>query len=282
MIDSIIDFSPEAKSAKAIFYEKSFTVFVEADHDAAYWECIFKLSGIDSGYFEPVGGSGRLDDLITEIEAVNASYLVCRDRDVLGWLGRISASKKVVYSHGYSIENSLFHPSRISKVASVNCSKIRVKSDINDLWIDSLVKSFQKILVFQYIVLCGTFRNIGLPNSIQAHLESKHSYYLSSVKVSAWVDEKLSQASKAEVDEASNFVSKLDGYELWYAIKGHLLKCLVVQRIKGLVREVCGKSLSSLPHDNLYSFFLPITHDDLELDCIQKELADIRIAVTQL
>lgn len=114
---SVLEYSNEAVNALNIFMRSDFVLFVEGDDDVLFWGALF--AGCTNNVkldIRPVGGVNDLDKYVGEVVAGNLTCLVARDSDYARIIGRLPEHPKVLYTYGYSIENTLYSAGLIAEV----------------------------------------------------------------------------------------------------------------------------------------------------------------------
>ena len=95
---------------------------------------------------ESVGGDGELAKRIAQISSGEVQALAAADADYSALLGSQRDHPRVLYSFGYSIENSLFTVESLTEICNVVCRGFRATSDICKEWLVSFVAAFRELI----------------------------------------------------------------------------------------------------------------------------------------
>ena len=246
---SNIDYSAQALNVLSSFHRKKLIIYVEGKDDIPFWNEIFKLANSKSCHFKDAGGKPELKKYIKAIENEGVEIIVARDCDYSDLLGKQSSHKQVIYTYGYSIENTMYFPPNIAKTIAVLSRTTSKQTKEIEKWLDNLLKDFEELIVYDFANYkyqkgvkvmgdkCVRFlTRSALPSAstsfIQLHLKKIRPLF-----------------SDYEITEARKII-KSSKKTLFFTIRGHFL----TNAILNYIRE---KSQSkSLPLDMIYSIMI--------------------------
>lgn len=253
-----LDYSTEALSAKSLFYNKSFIVYVEGKEDRHFWKYLFELAETNVK-IEDVGGLKEIEKYIKKIVEEEADFIVACDSDHSDFYQTKIIHPKVINTYGYSIENSLYNPLEIQKVIQkLSKTDVDVMTIIND-WMKDFSKKIEELLVYD-IANARFDKGIGvLPSNCTQFLNSKQSYSLSLQKVKEHIEKIKDNFTEEEINDVKILIDKTPK-NLWFHLRGHFLTIGVTNLIKSLVKDLDGSS-PTFTSDVLYAFTIDCRED---------------------
>lgn len=247
---SDFEYSADALNARNAFLGVDAIIYVEGDDDVPFWYEIFsKVSGF-SFEIEPRGGSNELDKYICLIENGDINAIAARDADYLPFMGRVSGSKKVVYTLGYSIENTLYISSSVHALAKQWCKAPTLPSSVCTDW---LLDFSLKIapLVAQDIANAKAATGLHvLHDNCSQFMSSKMSCFPCAQKVQAKLTEMQPLLPADTLNEATAAVGE-SPEKIIQTIRGHFLASAVARFISKQAQALDRKI--SLSGDGLYT-----------------------------
>jgi hypothetical protein len=246
-----LNYSNDALAAKGLFYNKTYTVYVEGKDDRHFWRYLFELAD-KNVHIEDVGGINEIEKYIKKIIDENADFIVACDSDHSEFYQKKIIHPKVVNTYGYSIENSLYNPYELEKVIQ-KLSKTNVSVlDIINNWVLEFSQKIEDLLIYD-IANARFDKGISvLPNSCTQFLNSRQSHTISLQKVNAHIDKIKAGFTADEISEVKELIRK-SPKNLWYHLRGHFLTIGVTNLIKTLVKDLDGTS-PTFSTDVLYAF----------------------------
>lgn len=149
---SKLDYSKEAINVLARFYKSDAVVFVEGEDDEDFWRIIFQKCAAANVAVRSVGGAAALDEQIARIVSEDLAVLSARDADYLTCSGRAVSDPRVVYTYGYSIENSLFVTQCVSELTEAWCKgRVKDAAEICQEWQASLYEALTELVTLDAI-----------------------------------------------------------------------------------------------------------------------------------
>jgi hypothetical protein len=249
---SDFEYSVDALNAKNAFLGVDTIVYVEGEDDVPFWHEIFsKVSGI-SFQIEPRGGAKELDKYILLIEKGDVNAIAARDSDYLILTGRVSNSKKVIYTFGYSIENTLYISSSVHTLAKQWCKEPTLPSSICVDWLRDFSLKIAPLLAPDIANIKAGAGLTVLHDNCSQFMSSKTSCAPCPNIVQAKVNEIQPQLPSSVLNEIAVSVGESPEPEKVIAmIRGHFLASAVARFILKQARNLDRKI--SLSGDGLYT-----------------------------
>lgn len=244
------EYSIDALNAKNAFLKTDAIIYVEGDDDVLFWHEIFsKIPGFNFS-IEPRGGSNELDKYIMLINSGELNAIAARDSDYLKYTNKLIKSSRVVYTLGYSIENTLYTASAILLLTKSWCKTPDLPEKICDEWIDNFSSSFFTLLA-QDIANAKTSAGLNvLYDNCGKFMKGKSS----SAPCSATINEKINEIDKQiSTESIQDYKNKIDrsAEQICLTIRGHFLSSAVARFISEQAKYL-GKKIS-LSGDGLYT-----------------------------
>jgi Protein of unknown function (DUF4435) len=243
------EYSTDALNAKSAFFRVQTIVYVEGDDDVLFWHEVFSKDASFSFKVEALGGSKELDKYISLIEQNYLRAIAARDSDYLGFKSVKSSCKKVLYTYGYSIENSLYTPNSIHGLVKLWSKNLSFSESKCSEWLKSLATHLRSLLILDIAnYTSGAGLNI-LRDNCTEFMTGKYSHEPCPVKIANVIQKNRALLSKDQIsrlktsvgDQPEAFVSHLRGHFLASAVAKYLSN-----QVNGLGKKV------SLAHDALY------------------------------
>jgi hypothetical protein len=108
-------YSPAALDVLKEFYRVKWVVYVEGPDDIAFWRVVLDLGGLTNYELKYAGGRDALDRYQEALLEDSADIVIARDTDFDDLLSLTIDHPRILFTWGYSIENSLFEASRLAK-----------------------------------------------------------------------------------------------------------------------------------------------------------------------
>ncbi|MBP4051010.1 DUF4435 domain-containing protein [Chromobacterium violaceum] len=137
-----IEYSNDAVNVRSAFFEAECMVFVEGDEDIFFWETIFKEFPMKVK-IESVGGAPQLDIYIYKIYKGEINAIAARDSDHLKYKLH---HKNIIYTKGYSIENTIYTAETIRGVARTSLRYQPLKISDVSKWLINLETDMKELI----------------------------------------------------------------------------------------------------------------------------------------
>lgn len=245
-----LEYSPEALNAKSAFYRAKSMIYVEGDDDLMFWEEVFSHVPDFSFEVESVGGSAELDKYIKKIEDGVLEAICARDADYLRFIGRNPISPRVIYTHGYSIENTLYTADALHHLARLWCKSNVVTQTQCVQWLNNLATSFTPLIALD---IANAVTNSGvsvLPDNCARFMTSQVSATPCIKKIAARVTTIEPSVPKKAVSKAHTALASSTSTPFDY-LRGHLLASAVIKFLNQVAKALGKKINVSL--DGLYA-----------------------------
>ncbi|WP_367256200.1 DUF4435 domain-containing protein [Pseudomonas sp. stari2] len=247
---SMLEYSSEAINALSIFMRSDFVLFVEGDDDVLFWETMFSecASNITLD-IRPVGGVNDLDRYVNGVVAGNLQCLVARDSDYARIVGRLPEHPKILYTYGYSIENTLYSAGLIAEVIYLWSRKgVDHYSTVVE-WLEGFVSGVRPLFVCDILNFMHNLSVDTGAGHCQKFMAGKYSEVVDAQKVLDHVRDLA--ASHAGLALESNDILPVEHISLARVIRGHFLQSGVLRYINRKLKSL-GRN-TSVSQDALYA-----------------------------
>ncbi|WP_413437709.1 DUF4435 domain-containing protein [Sulfuriferula sp. GW1] len=245
-----LEYSVDALNAKSAFYRAKTMVYVEGEDDVLFWQEVLSRTTDAQLEIEPVGGSGEIDKYIAQLESGELQAIVARDSDLLPLVGNASLCPRILYTFGYSIENTLYTVDTIHQLAKSWCKSNKVTVNECQAWLDELAKIFAPLLRLD---IANTLSDAGLQtvgDNCTRFMTSQSSAVPCSTRVSTFTTATrphlpLKSMTAAEAAVGTN-LSRIILF-----LRGHFLASAVIKFLVNKARSYSKKV--TISSDSLYA-----------------------------
>lgn len=248
--------STEALNVISKFYMSDLMVYVEGDDDVLFWNYYFRKYGENLKFkVEKTGSCNDLKPYTQKILEEDARIIVALDRDYNWFLPNIKTHTRILYTYGYSIENTLFCSSSINIMIS-NLYKYLINFELDiKLWQAEFGDSFFELLKYDIANYVYEKGMSVLGDTCCRFLDENQNWRVDTQKVNNYIDEIKDNFS---IDEIANIEKLLNisTFSKWFIIKGHFLEHGVINFVSGYVSEKINKKRKKINTDLLYSFVI--------------------------
>lgn len=264
---SEIIYSSEALNVLNKFHRADIAVHVEGDDDIVFWKEVFKQFSNKKVEFIPSGGSPELDRRIGLIEAGLLNAFAARDSDYLVLRGASSTSPRILYSYGYSIENTLYCELSVATLAMLasrtNDDFLPVTKD----WRSVFANAFFPLLRLDLANDIGGTGISVLGDNCSRYMENDSSKNPCPAKIGAKAIKSTSQLDTGSIAAADNIINKR-GLEPWRWLRGHFIASGVQKFISNSVKGT-GRRVS-VAHEHIFCQAVLCVHQVLSNDIEQR------------
>jgi hypothetical protein len=250
-----LEYSIEAVNVLKKFYRAEALVYVEGDDDIPFWTAVFSAAKGVSVAVECAGGVEEAEKFVRRIEEEDAKIIVARDSDYSLYAGRRSVSDRVVYTLGYSIENSLYTQSVIKRIAHILHRKVAPSDADVASWLRSFVDSLRRVITNDLAVSLSGLGIVALSDNCESFMVNNSSPFTSQAKIDARLARIEARVSQEARDRAEAALSDNGGFHD-LVLRGHVLASAVLR----FVREHSGRKVS---HDTLYTTAIALFENNL-------------------
>ncbi|RJS02521.1 DUF4435 domain-containing protein [Xanthomonas sp. CFBP 7698] len=246
-----LSYSDDAINIKNSFYKVNAIAYVEGDDDLMFWDEIFSRVPKFKVEIEQLGSCSALDEMIEKIESGSINAIAARDSDYLKAQGKLSLSPRVLYTHGYSIENSLISEASVIYALRSLCRDPKISVDVVKEWMAELQSNLRELTILDLAAsISKTYVSVLGDNS--SRFTTSSSSHVICVKKCAQVA--TVAASKIPEHELSKAVSIINNFTVIEIIRGHFLLSNLQKFIVKIGAKLNKKI--SLSYDSLYSVLL--------------------------
>ena len=141
-----LSYSDEALNVKSAFYQAKTMIFVEGDDDVLFWDHVFSMIPEASVQVESTGCASRVDEYITKILSGAIHAVAARDSDFLPHTTGLENDPRILYTFGYSIENSLYTAESITALAKLCCKNPNIPAADSTAWLTNVVTTLKPLI----------------------------------------------------------------------------------------------------------------------------------------
>lgn len=147
-LNDIPTYSIQGLNALNEFYGRTCIVYVEGDDDVLFGESVFNRAEVNDVQILSVGGREQLAEKISNIQDEGALIIVACDSDYNYILERIKRHPQVIYTYGYSIENSMYCPKSLNNTVRKLVRSNNTYTDKAESWMTSFCEEAKELIVF--------------------------------------------------------------------------------------------------------------------------------------
>lgn len=227
-----LEYSTDALNAKSAFYRAKAIVYVEGDDDVIFWEELFSKVSEFSAVVEAVGGSGELDKYITQIEDGKLDAIAARDADFLRYQGLVASTARVIYTFGYSMENSVYTHDVIHHLVRSWCKSTALTHAQCAKWLSELGTAFAPLIALDIANATSNAGAAVLTDNCTRFMTGQASSTPCPIRINAHAADvephipkkAVVNAKKVILSSASGSIDNLRGHLLATAVLKHLLQ----------------------------------------------------------
>jgi hypothetical protein len=245
-----LSYSDDALNVRNAFFGAKAIVYVEGDDDVLFWQEVFSRVTDEPFEVESLGGSPALDEHIAKIASGQLQAIAARDADFLPILGKRCKHPKVVYTFGYSIENSLYVTTTLTQLVRLWCKSPRVTAAECAEWLSTLAGTCGPLV---HLDAANTLTSAGvatLGDNCSRYMTSANSATACPTKVAAAVTAIAAKLPSGAVATATASVGAKPE-DVLTNLRGHFLASAVhryiAKRAKSFGRKV------SISAESLYA-----------------------------
>lgn len=255
--------SPRALSTLKKFYRKTWVVYVEGADDVQFWKHIFRLHGIESVKFNVAGGKLNLKAYISDIVQQGADIIVAMDSDYTPYTEDKIDNRNIIYTYGYSIENTIYRTGAINNVLRLlTKTEEDFSNDIDD-WKINFSKDVIKLISSD--IFCIRERNGVKPlgDTSARFLKEEKPHFICLQKRDNHI-----KNPNLPIEAINNIEKEIasDKRHEWFLIRGHFLYNAVDNFIRQKRKAVTNKKAGGIATDILYSLLITQINEWSETD----------------
>ncbi|PUA46936.1 hypothetical protein C5U62_02865 [Pseudomonas protegens] len=242
-----LDYSDEATNTLDAFMECDYILFVEGDDDVLFWNTVITRCSKLNVDIRPVGGVNELKPYVEKVRNGVLDCVVAQDADYSVHIGEKRHSR-VLYTYGYSIENTLYNPELVTSLLGVWSKKqIDASSEVSK-WLEDLVNSCTPLFYLDFLNAKKKLEIDTGAGHCQRFMVSKNSEKFDRQKVSSHV-ERISKQHALSL--SSDELSCVKNVPILVLMRGHFLQSAVLRYINCQLKLMGRKT--SVSGDALYA-----------------------------
>lgn len=254
----MLKYSVDALNVLDKFYSGRKIIYVEGDDDISFWGklCDQIVPGIEVEIIK-AGNSNSLAVYISDIVEHDANIMAFADSDFTQILNLTVDHTRVVYTFGYSIENTLYSAKSICCMIE-NLSKTR-RYPISSVeeWKEAFSEGALDLCAFELAdIQNGT--GIGAMGNSSAKFikNSGGKCLLCNKKIQKTLEQKILdyKVKNSHLEKASKIIER-SGYVLWNLIRGHFLEHALMNFIKREFKKNKNTTVS-LSREAFFAYFI--------------------------
>lgn len=247
---SMLDYSADAINTLNVFMRADFVLFVEGEDDVLFWETIFleckKGVVLD---IRSVGGVNDLDKYVEGVMAGDLNCLVARDSDYARIVGRLPVHPKLLYTYGYSIENTLYSTGLIAEIIYLWSRKGEDHFANVVEWLEGFINGVRPLFVYDILNFMHDLCVDTGAGHCQRFMIGKHSEIVDAQKVLDHVQ--MLAASNNGFGQGDDNILPVQHASVAKVIRGHFLQSGVLRFINRKLKSL-GRN-TSVSQDALYA-----------------------------
>lgn len=248
-----LEYGRDALNVKSRFYRASCMFYVEGADDEVFWTIVATARPELSIQIESVGSCTQLDKLISKIESGEINAVAARDRDYLEIKKLLSSSKRVVYTSGYSIENTLVNSTSLASCVADMARKGTRDDAHADAWISEFSERIREILHLDVAGQLSERPVAIIGHSCDGFMKSKNSFTLCEDGIRSFIGRVGGSVALEKLNTANN---ELQGCDVKDVIRGHFLFSAVHRYVQVSARAFSTSNHVSLSHDALFALLI--------------------------
>lgn len=245
---SLFDYSDDAINALTLFLGCDQILYVEGDDDVLFWEAVFGHYSDLKLDIRPAGGVNELQPYVDKVLGGELNCFVARDSDYGRVCGALKDHPRLIYTYGYSIENTLYSPGLIAEIVYF-WSKRNGDYLTNTIsWLEYFCNKTRRLLELD-------IKNFK--DGLSIDTGAGHCQQFMMGRSSDMIDEDKLNYHVDRIIAANDIVYNDDDYRapedisLIYLLRGHFLQSAILKYINKVVKSV-GRN-TSISQDALYA-----------------------------
>jgi len=243
-----LEYSDEAINALDAFLECDYILFVEGDDDVLFWSTVFCKCSDLSIDIRPVGGVNELKPYVDKVKAGELDCLVAKDADYTKHENCFLPHPRVLYTYGYSIENTLYKPELISSVIGLWSKRnVDCLREVND-WLMRFATATKPLFYLDYINYINNLELDTGAGHCQQFMQGRYSEEVDEIKLNEHVG--LLRETHGISYVADELTPVID-IPVPLLMRGHFLQSAVLRFVNRKVKEFGRKA--NVSADALYA-----------------------------
>ncbi len=270
-------YSNEALNSINKFYQVNKIVYVEGDDDELFWEEVLNFYGVKSTKTLSLGSSSEVDKYIDNlINNEELDFFVARDLDYLLFNNKYIKHNKVLYTYGYSIENTLIEKQGVINAISSYGRIKRSDMNFNDFenWASNILEILEELVIFDIINDITCKENVK-HNGIQILGDNCTRFMVNNIskdfcinKINNFIQVKelvdIYGPRKEEVNKRISNINK----SLFQIIRGHFLFSATLKYVSSMISQY-NSGKNKISNDALFSVLILNLRDILSSNPVE-------------
>ena len=242
-----LQYSKQALDALKQFHRSRYVVYVEGDEDVPFWQRIFADAGVRDVYFKVAGGREEIEKYTQSVVVDGADIGVARDRDLNAFLGTLVDHPRVLYTHGYAIENSLCSVHAIEAVVRTLVYTSDDQTASVEAWFEAFERDVRQLVELDVAdALRGQRIGVPLDNAFR-YLDRKRRCIVVTATVAGVAEPIARDVGRASLRRARDLLRET-GKRTRHHMRGHFLFSAVVHFVTYRVHVDIGRRPSISNH----------------------------------
>ncbi len=237
-MSEMLTYSSQGLNVLSEFHEVDIVIWVEGQDDITHWSAFFESFDSDTSFqFKPAGGT-EIEKYKSQIIDDDAQIIVATDKDYSQLDNSIDLHPRIVYTFGYSIENTMYCESAINKTIQ-KLSRNR-KSYLTEIrsWFNTQSTELRDALIYDI-----TNERLGLSVKVLGDNSCNFltgngsiSCNMSSDKIEDLITRISSSFSDVDIQETREMLENSGLPDQWI-IRGHFLTRMVLNLVKKIAKR---------------------------------------------
>lgn len=275
-----LTYSSTALSNLKKFHEKGIIIYVEGPDDLHFWQKIFSHFSFENIKIKPAGGKDEIKKYSESIIKDGADVVAVMDSDMDDALKTQINNPRIIYTYGYSIENSLCNSTTVAKTLAL-CARVDYTSKLKaqvELWKRRL-EADMKPLIILTLADKKFSKGVGVISHHCHSLTHTSSYEIHPTLAQEFHNNKKPHFEEVQVAEAEMLVNRYKK-PLTYLINGHFMLAITAKYVKKEVASL--RRISNYRLDNEFLFNLLVSQINIASDLRKADFSFIKKQIDQV
>ena len=268
---STLSWGDDALSVLHQFEGSKFVVYVEGKDDVAFWKKRFdqfcgknicKVLPIKQNKEASANGKIQLHELMKKIEENKIfNVIAASDQDYDKFLSNIIDHPRIVYTYGYSFENSIYCPESINSFCQLRIRNLEIdlRHEIQD-WLENELKKLIPLVALDILNEKHKRGKNILKGGSYEFMFDKKTCKIKEIELNQYIQYFSENFNNEDIEQQ---IKELSDYNIRYITRGHALSKLVRCLVKKIIKPFDGNT--QIPDTELYENF--VMHCNSECGC---------------
>lgn len=250
-----LTYSRQGNNRLKNFHRCNYIIWVEGQDDSIFWGKIFNKFQVKEYTIKEAGGKPALEKYIDSIINEDADIIVACDKDYDEMLGKAKENKKILYTYGHSIENTMYCPKIIvNQIQNYSRCMDECETEIVK-WYEDIEEACKLLLIYELAnEKYGKSQCVMGDTSVRFMENNSRDIYLSSEKINKRIDNIKKYFTDEEISKCTEILEKNSNYPIRLFIRGHFLSNLVINLIKNYcVKDGRREKAPTITIENLFA-----------------------------